>query len=67
MSFQAATVQEQYETKVTYEDTFLELNPPSDGQLQRVLTYAKNFADYSQKTSVTKIGESKFDDFELFE
>lgn len=63
----AATIAENYESKVKYEDMFIKLNRPTDHQLKRVLDYANKFADYSQKTSVTTIGDSQFDDFELFE
>jgi len=53
--------------KLSYEDSLLKLNRPTEAQLKRTLEYAKNFADYSKNSSVTEIGESKFDDFQLFE
>jgi len=53
--------------EIGQEDMFKSLNKPNEAQLRRVLDYADKFADYSQKTSVTTIGDSQFDDFELFE
>ena len=35
--------------------------------MSRVLDYSKKFADYNKKSSVTVVGESKFNDFDLFE
>jgi hypothetical protein len=43
------------------------LKPPSVEQLKRVIDYSNKFKDFIEKTSITTIGESKFDDFELFE
>ena len=57
----------EYESKIDFNKVYQKLRPPTNKQLDRVTDYADKFYDYYQKTSVTTIGESKFDDFELFE
>jgi hypothetical protein len=57
----------EYEAKIDFDKVYKPLNHPSANQLERVMAYSRQFYDYIQKTSVTTIGESKFDDFELFE
>ena len=41
------------------------LRPPSDKQLRRVQESADAYADYVRKTSVTTIGRTDYDDFNL--
>jgi len=53
--------------ELSCENSFLKLNSPTEYQLRRVLEYANKFAEYSKKSSVTEIGETEFDDFQLFE
>lgn len=56
------------ETQVDYEKyIYRPLRRPNLEQLKRVVTYSQRFADYNDKTSITKIGNTRFDDFELFE
>lgn len=43
------------------------LRRPNIDQLKRVVNYAQRFSDYNDKTSITRIGNTRFDDFELFE
>jgi len=62
-----AVVREEYESKIDFNKVYKELRRPNEKQLNRVIDYANKFYDYNQKTSVTTIGKSKFDDFELFE
>ena len=62
-----AVVREQYEAKIDFNKIYKELRHPNVKQLNRVLDYAHKFRDYTEKTSVTTIGRSQFDDFELFE
>jgi len=55
------------ETKIDIGSIFRNLKKPKDFQLRRVLDCSKNSAEYNRNTSLTVIGDSKFDDFELFE
>ena len=60
-------VTKEYETQIDVNTLYRNTNKPRSEQLNRILEYAKKFADYNDKTSVTVIGQSKFNDFELFE
>ena len=62
-----AVVREEYESKIDFNNVYKELRRPNEKQMNRVIDYANKFYDYNQKTSVTTVGKSKFDDFELFE
>ena len=62
-----AVVREEFESKIDFNKVYKELRRPNEKQINRVIDYANNFYDYNQKTSVTTVGKSKFDDFELFE
>ncbi|CAF0890421.1 unnamed protein product [Brachionus calyciflorus] len=58
---------EDFESKVTFNQVYKPLNGPSLDQLKRVVKYAEDFDTYNKKTSITQIGDTRFDDFELFE
>ena len=62
-----AVVREEYESKIDFDKVYKELRRPNVKQMSRVIDYAHKFDDFNEKTSVTTIGNSKFDDFELFE
>ncbi|RNA29862.1 hypothetical protein BpHYR1_029459 [Brachionus plicatilis] len=55
------------ECPVTFNKVYKPLNGPNLDQLKRVVKYAEDFENYNKKTSITRIGDSEFDDFELFE
>lgn len=55
------------DVSINYNQVYRPLKHPTLEQLKRVVNYAERFAHYNEKTSITRIGESRFDDFELFE
>lgn len=52
---------------INLDKVYKPLRHPTLDQLKRVVDYSDKFADYNRLTSITRIGDSEFDDFDLFE